>query len=38
MGMQQANKTIAEALDGVSPDTIDMAQVTLQQVICNLRK
>jgi DNA-binding MarR family transcriptional regulator len=37
-GMQQANKTIAEALHGVCPETIDMAQVTLQQVICNLRK
>lgn len=37
-GMKQANKTIAEALEGVAPDTINMAQVTLQQVICNLRK
>ncbi|UIR58047.1 MarR family transcriptional regulator [Sphingobacterium sp. SRCM116780] len=38
MGMQQANKTIAEALDGVCSESIDMAQLTLQQVICNLRK
>lgn len=38
VGMQQANKTIAEALEGVCAETISIAQVTLQQVICNLRK
>lgn len=38
LGMSQANRTIAEALEGVSAEFINMAQVTLQQVLTNLKK